>query len=534
MTLFFDTLDAQRRAAGPLIVVLCWLLVPVCALASMASGQDVAIACGGGAAAACLASFAWWFGGDTRFGRTVPGLALMADISLLVMNGGAYQTDLHMAYFAALAILIVYSDPFVILAGTLAVAAHHLVLSVALPSAVFQGTASLDRVLLHAVILLIEAGVLIWVTANLNIIFSASQRSLKTAEAAAATAEAASAAAHEAQRAEQAAHDGARSAEAQTQGRERQLVVSSIGAAVRALMEGDLTKRIVAQLPGEYAGLCEDFNAATERLEATIAQVSAGAAAIRQRTDQISGSASDLSSRTERQAASIEETAAALDQTTATVRKTSEAAGQAQELAGAMREDAEKSGDVVRQAVAAMNGIQASSGQIGQIIGVIDEIAFQTNLLALNAGVEAARAGEAGRGFAVVASEVRALAQRSAEAAKEIKALISTSAAQVGEGVARVRDTGVAFDRIGARVADLSGAIGAIAASSREQAASLGGINGSINQMDQMTQQNAAMVGESDATSRRLAADAQALVELIAQFRVETVAAPAHVRAKAA
>ena len=176
---------------------------------------------------------------------------------------------------------------------------------------------------------------------------------------------------------------------------------------------------------------------------------------------------------------------------------------------------------MVRQAVEAMSGIERSSREIGQIIGVIDEIAFQTNLLALNAGVEAARAGDAGRGFAVVASEVRALAQRSADAAKEIKALISTSGAAGGEqGVAFVGQTGEALGRIVTQVAEIDGIVGEIAASAQEQATALDEVNTAVNQMDQVTQQNAAMVEEATAASQALAQEASELTRLIGEFQL--------------
>ena len=191
----------------------------------------------------------------------------------------------------------------------------------------------------------------------------------------------------------------------------------------------------------------------------------------------------------------------------------------------AAKADAENSGEVVRETVSAMSGIEASSKQIGNIIGVIDEIAFQTNLLALNAGVEAARAGDAGRGFAVVATEVRALAQRSADAAKEIKTLISASSQQVDAGVKLVGETGKALGRIVEQVAKLNGLVGDIAASAQEQATGLDEVNTAVNQMDQVTQQNAAMVEQSTAASHSLAEEAEELARLVGQFRIGEIAA---------
>ncbi|OGN65583.1 MAG: chemotaxis protein, partial [Caulobacterales bacterium RIFOXYA1_FULL_67_7] len=204
-------------------------------------------------------------------------------------------------------------------------------------------------------------------------------------------------------------------------------VVQATGRGLSAMAAGDLSYRIGEAFPGDYAILREDFNRAMAALDEAVAVIRGNAGSMQSGANEISSAAEDLSRRTERQAAGLEQTAAALDEITATVRKAAENAQAADVVVGQTRSQAETGGAVVQRAITAMGEIEKSSDQIGQIIGVIDEIAFQTNLLALNAGVEAARAGEAGRGFAVVASEVRALAQRSADSAREIKTLISTS-----------------------------------------------------------------------------------------------------------
>ena len=300
--------------------------------------------------------------------------------------------------------------------------------------------------------------------------------------------------------------------------KERTLVVGSIGAGLERLAAGDLTFRLSASLPDVYERLRADFNTALGRLQDTLRTAATAARAINAGTNEISAAAEDLSHRTEQQAANLEETAASLDQITATVRKTAEGSKQAQAVVSSAKADAEHSGEIVRQAVAAMTAIETSSKQVSQIIGVIDEIAFQTNLLALNAGVEAARAGEAGRGFAVVASEVRGLAQRSAESAKEIKRLISASNQQVAGGVDLVRETGKALERIVTRVGEINILVSEIATSTHEQAGALQQVNTAIGHMDQATQQNAAMVEQSTAASLSLKSETEELRRLIAAF----------------
>jgi methyl-accepting chemotaxis protein len=302
--------------------------------------------------------------------------------------------------------------------------------------------------------------------------------------------------------------------------RQQQQVVDGIAAGLEKLAAGDLLFRLNQPFAEDYEKLRIDFNGAMEQLQDTMKVIAGNVRGMRSGAGEISQAADDLSKRTEQQAASLEETAAALDEITATVRKTAEGANHARGVVTTARTDAERSGEVVRQAVEAMSEIEKSSSQISQIIGVIDEIAFQTNLLALNAGVEAARAGDAGKGFAVVASEVRALAQRSADAAKEIKTLISASTEQVGQGVSLVGETGAALNRISAQVADITTVVSEIAASAQEQATGLHQVNTAVNQMDQVTQQNAAMVEQSTAASHSLAQEAEELARLIQQFRI--------------
>lgn len=315
--------------------------------------------------------------------------------------------------------------------------------------------------------------------------------------------------------------DGRRARENQEREQEAQkTVVDSLSASLNKLSDGDLTSSIGTEFDERYEALRIDFNRAVERLQGAMQAVVANSEGIRLGSDEIRASSDDLSRRTENQAATLEETAAALQELTESVQSAADGAREVEEIVGAAKSSAEESGIVVGDAVSAMSEIEKSSDQISQIIGVIDDIAFQTNLLALNAGVEAARAGDAGRGFAVVASEVRGLAQRSSDAAKEIKALIGGSSEQVARGVKLVGKAGLALEEIVERVGNISEHVTNIAASAIEQSNGLNEINVGVSQLDQVTQQNAAMVEEATAASHSLNDEAIALNNLVAQFRL--------------
>lgn len=319
-----------------------------------------------------------------------------------------------------------------------------------------------------------------------------------------------------------------RQAQEQAIAEERQLVCRSFGTGLARLAGKDMTFRLAEPLPVAYAELQADFNKAVQSLEEALSQVEASALVISASSREVSSAANDLSRRTEQQAASLEQSAAALDAITSTGGKSAVGAGQAKQVVSVARGDATSAKEVVRRTIDAMSGIEQSSTQVSQIIGVIDEIAFQTNLLALNAGVEAARAGDAGRGFAVVASEVRALAQRSANAAKEIKALISKASGQVAEGVHLVGETGVALQKILDRISEVDAAMAEIAAGAQHQATGLSEVNTAINHMDQITQQNAAMVEETNASTETLAGESTRLSLLISEFALGRGKAAVH------
>lgn len=321
----------------------------------------------------------------------------------------------------------------------------------------------------------------------------------------------------------QAAHDKAQAIQ--------NTVVRALGDALHSLAENDLSVTLPDVFPDQYRGLQNDFHAATSALRTAVRAVVDSVQGLSAGSSQLATASEDLAVRTERQAANLERTVSEADAIARAVASTAENANQTAEALAAARIDVEASSQVVGEAVAAIHAIAESSTGIARFTSLIDEIAFQTNLLALNAGVEAARAGEAGRGFAVVASEVRALAQRSSEASGEIRTLISTSSAQVARGVDLVERTGEALERIGGRVVAIDGLAGGIASSAKEQAEGLARVRRAMGEMDDITQQNAAMTEQATAAARQLANEAVSLNQQVGRFRLDRAVGRPQLRA---
>lgn len=304
--------------------------------------------------------------------------------------------------------------------------------------------------------------------------------------------------------------------------------IHSAMTAARRVADGDLSVEIRPESRDEMGQLLQALAEMTGRLRELVSQVAAGAQRVGETSEQIAQGNLDLSQRTEEQASTLEETASSMEELTSTVTQTAEAARQATQLAAGATDVARKGGQAMGQVVSTMNGISASSRRIGDIIGVVDGIAFQTNILALNAAVEAARAGEQGRGFAVVAGEVRKLAQRSAEAAREIKALIGESVSQVETGTKLVGAAGKTMEDIVGAVGKVNALIAEIAAASSEQSQGIEQVNTAVSQMEQVVQQNASLAEEASAATESMKEQAAALLHAVARFKLggDTAAQP--------
>lgn len=434
--------------------------------------------------------------------------SLVAHCILLTtaFQGHQWQIDTHMTFFAILAVISTLGKPGPLLFGAALIAVYHFSFSFLLPSLIYPtgtGVGNSSRTIFHAAIVIVETGVLFF---SMNKKLAADRNAQLQRESAEENAQAAQ--------------------EAQRQASEKQKSVEAVMLILEKhlneLADGNLTAKIGNDLPEGYEKLRVDFNKTIQTLSQTMSSVVEASSRIQQGASEISHASDDLSNRTENQAATLEQTAAALDELTASVKSAAEGAKSIEQIVLEAQSEAEASGKIVGDAISAMTEIETSSAQVSQIIGVIDDIAFQTNLLALNAGVEAARAGEAGNGFAVVASEVRALAQRSTDAAKEIKTLISGSTKQVEHGVDLVGGAGTSLANIVQRVTHISELVRSMATGTSEQAMGLGEINIGVNQLDQVTQQNAAMVEESTAASHTLKQEASGLQDLVRGFKTSS------------
>ncbi|WP_295527220.1 methyl-accepting chemotaxis protein [Novosphingobium sp. Chol11] len=423
--------------------------------------------------------------------------ALYPALFLMQAAGTAWIIDFHMLFFAMIAMTALLADWRPVVAAAAVTAVHHIATNFLAPSLVFNGGPDLGRVVLHAVIVVLETGALVYLSQGLE------QMVLGQALA----------------RGRQMETESASAAERQLVQHEQHIVITALDRRLQALADGDLASRVHEQFPHSYERLRTSLNAAAANLESMVRAVDATARQIAVGANEIRAASDDLSRRTEHQADALGRNSQATLRLTSEIEATARSANDVDTAIGTAQASASEGANVVGRAVDAMHGIETSAREIGQIVSSIDNIAFQTNLLALNAGVEAARAGEAGRGFAVVANEVRALAQRSADAASTIKGLVGASTRQVGEGVALVGNTGQVLHGISEQVIGIGAAIGTIARTAQVQAKELGEVSQSFSQIDKVTQQNAAMVEQTNAAAHSLSQEAQALAQLVRCFQ---------------
>lgn len=494
-------------------------------------------------------------------GRVLASVALIGEIIVVTgsLKSHQWQVDSHMAFFAALACLMVLNDRKAVLVATGVLIFHHVSLAILMPSLIYPPAdlfANVERVLIHGAAAVVEAVALNYALilrrrmdermeadkcllkeaneqAKTNLIQA--QTALQDAKVATQAAEearkeaieAAQRAEEEATRAQKADSEALaakeRDAQRQFELHEKQrLVVEALGCGLGSLSQKDLRVRITEPFPEEYEGLRRDFNQTAQALGDAILVVVETSQSIAYQTQGIASATSDLAQRTESQAATLAELATTVTHVAGQEKENAQNADTANNDAKLTSADATTSLQLVNDAVTAMDRIEESSGQITSIIDTIEEISFQTNLLALNAGVEAARAGETGRGFAVVASEVRALAQRSADAALEIKTLIETSTSMVKNGVSLVKRTGDSLGSVTSRVADIAQRVEEISASADRQSGSLREIDESLAQLDRVTQLNAAMFEETTASNQDLKQQTEQLLTTVSDFDLDT------------
>ncbi|MGV8853594.1 MAG: methyl-accepting chemotaxis protein [Devosia sp.] len=475
---------------------------------------------------------------------------------LIAMRGQPEQNDIHMAFFAGLAVCALLYDTKAIVLGAALVAVHHLVLGMTLDDLIFYGGGGFGRVLLHAVILIIEAIGLVWMTVNTHYLLHIADERSQQAQSSAQEAELLADEVHRTtasgreerqatmqqlssdfNRVVDAASNGDFSARIETSYADRELadLASSInglietvgeslgetGRVLSSLAQTNLTQRVNGQHEGAFAKLRDDTNAVADKLTDIVGQLRKTSRGVRSATGEILAGANDLSERTTKQAATIEETSATMEQLSGTVLQNAKRAQEASVKSQQVSRTAEEGGVVMTQATGAMERITSSSSKISNIIGLIDDIAFQTNLLALNASVEAARAGDAGKGFAVVAVEVRRLAQSAASASSDVKVLIEQSAVEVAGGSKLVAEAASKLEAILGGIRDNSVVMEGIARDSKEQASAIEEVNVGVRQMDEMTQHNAALVEQTNAAIEQTEGQASELDRIVDIFVLE-------------
>jgi methyl-accepting chemotaxis protein len=555
--------DAARQAAARTLVWISCAFLPLVGLAAWIAGTPVWLAGGISAAFSTAALAALPAGGAVARIAAAQGIIGQSIAMTAAFAGHPWQVDMHMTFFAALAVTVPLVDLAAILGATAAIVVHHLGLSLVAPALIYPSVdpwENVARTLFHGAIVAAEAAALCAAvvvrlrqqsestaredrlaqertaaeTARRDALAaqSAAEDGRRSAEAASARAAAAQEEAVRREAEAVAAHRAAAEADArESAARQRAAedlatVAGDLGRGLEALAGGDMTVRLDRPFPPAYDALRADFNRTVGQLSTAMADILAQGAAIAATADGLSDGARSLARRTETQAASLEETAAAVGQLASASDSANGAAQEAVAASGRVEASAGESAAVVADAIRAMDGIKRSSEEIARITGVIDEIAFQTNLLALNAGIEAARAGSAGRGFAVVAMEVRALAQRSKDAASSISSLITRSAAEIAEGVALVRRTGDALEEIGHSTMAASGSTREISRAMTGQAAALREISGAMAELDRTTQHNASLVQETSTACDVLKETAAELRAVTARFRLREEEVP--------
>jgi len=549
------TIEQLRELASKTTAVLALLLAVSVATVEILLQGTIGLGTYLAGAGAALLGANYFISANSTVYRYTSVAVLMAQVMglLIAATGHPFQSDMHMAFFSALALCALFYDHRPILLGAVLVVVHHLVLGMGLPDMVFYGGGSIERVLLHGVILASETVALVWMMTNTRKLLKVSQEKSELAEREVENTRIASEEREEAQQAttvmrEQmvtelrdafgsvvmaaSSGDFSRRIETNFPDDELNLLADAVnelvetverglgdtGQVLSALANFDLSKRMQGKYDGSFQELKTNTNQVAERFTGLVTQIGETSKALKSATGEILSGANDLSERTTRQAASIEETSATTEQLAETVHSNTENAKKAQASVTEARTVADRGGDVMAQANEAMKRITASSDKISDIIGMIDDIAFQTNLLALNASVEAARAGEAGKGFAVVAIEVRRLAQSAAQASSEVKVLIDQSGAEVEGGTKLVAQAAENLDGIVSSVRGVNTLMDEIASQSQEQASSINDISHSIREMDQMTQHNASLVQETNAAVGSAENQASELDMLVDQF----------------